>query len=461
MPSQTPPSPPPAVTARGRAAWAVLALCAVALLAGWWTKARCLTDGGWQGGEQYHAWCYTDIYPLYFARDLDRAVPYLDRPVEYPVLTGAQMWLAAQAVRGLPAHRRPVAFFHATAAVGAVLLLGAVWLLSREGLPARRLAWFAAAPTLVVYAFMNWEPLPVLLLVAGIVLHRRGRDAAAGVAAGLGTAAKLFPGVLVPLVAASRWAQGRRRDAAVHVGAAAGAWAAVNVPVAVAAPEGWWRFVELNRARLADWDSLWFLAEQVRGATFAVATVNAGSAALFVVGAAAIIAGGTRLRPPDRWWELALPLLCWFLLTNKVYSPQFSLWLLPLMAVALPHGDRGARARRHAPGNRPPQAPRHPYGDRPPQAPRYPLAAPFVAFAVADLAVFALRYPFLGGVAGFEPAPGYLPFGVAVAARAAVLAWVIAACLAPRGQALPSAALLGVVPALVGRRRDRRGGRAR
>jgi uncharacterized membrane protein len=365
-------------------------LCAGTLAVGWWTKARCLTDGQWTGGEQYTSWCYTDVYPLYFAERLhEGALPYRDHPVEYPVLTGAQQWAAAEAVRPLPPERRPVAFFHVTALFGAAVLLGAFWLLAREQLPPARLAWFAAAPTLAVYAFMNWDAVPVALFVAALVAHRRGRDGWAGVAAGLGTAAKLYPGLLVPLVVATRLAQRRPRDALLHAGAAAGAWAVVNVPVALAWPDGWWRFAELNRTRQADWDSLWFLAQQVRGQAFDVAVVNRWSAVAFLAGAAVIALIGVRRRPPHRWWELALPLLSWFLLTNKVYSPQFSLWLLPLLVLVLPRLE------------------------------------PLAAFLAADLAVFGLRFPFLGGLVGYEPAPGYPAFGTAIAVRAAVLLGIV------------------------------------
>jgi uncharacterized membrane protein len=305
---------------RRPAAVGLAALVVVVLAFGWWTKARCLVDGGWQGGEEYTRWCYTDVYPLYFSQRLhEGAVPYVDHPVEYPVLTGGQMWAAAQAVRPLPAERRPVAFFHVTAVAGAAMLAGVFWLLARDGVTPVRLLWLAAAPTLAVYAFMNWDPLPVLALAAAVFLHRRGRDAAAGVAAGLGAAAKLYPGLLVPIVVAARLAQRRPRRAAARAAAAVGAWAAVNLPVAVAAPEGWRRFIDFNRERQADLDSLWFLAEQVRGAAFEVGTVNLWSAVAFLAGAAVIAAVGVRGRVPGRGGEQALAVLGWVLLNIKVY----------------------------------------------------------------------------------------------------------------------------------------------
>jgi uncharacterized membrane protein len=354
---------------------------------GWWSKARCLLDdGGWSDGEQYFGYCYTDIVPLYAHRGLDQGgVPYRDNPIEYPVVTGAQMWLAAQVSQDA------TSFYHVTALAGAGFWLALVVLLVRAGTPPGRLVWVAAAPTLAAYAFINWDPLPALFLVLAILAHRRGHDVASGVWAGLGVATKLFPGVVIPLVLAARIAQRRWRDGIAHVAAAGGAWLAVNLPVMVVAPRGWLRFFELNRQRGADWDSLWFLGERFVHADLSAHTLNLAIGLLVLAGAVVIGVIGTRRRDPEDWWQLALPILCWFLLVNKVYSPQYSLLLLPLLALALP-----------SPGA-------------------------FGAFAVADIMVFAIRFPFLGGQEGLAPAPGLGVFAFALLARAMVLAWIIAA----------------------------------
>jgi uncharacterized membrane protein len=372
----------------------VVGLCCLTILVGWWSKARCLDAEGWTEGEQYRGWCYTDVYALWWAEGLDRrALPYLDHPVEYPVLTGAQMGVAALVVYALPGVREAEAFFHVTALMGAGFLLGTLALLVRTGVPPVRLLWFAVAPTLAAYAFMNWDPLAVFAATAAVLAHLRGRDALSGVAAGLGTAAKLFPVFLVPIVVGARLAQGRARDALAHGGAAALTWLAVNLPVIVLAPAGWRRFLELNQGRPADWDSLWLLAASVGLVRLDVAQLNRASLVLFLAGVGVIVAIGARRRPARAWWTLLLPVLCWFLLTNKVYSPQFSLWLLPLFALTLPR------------------------------------AAPVAAFAVADLMVFVTRFAYLGGRQGFTPAPGYEVFAWAVAIRACVLVWIIAVCV--------------------------------
>ncbi len=378
---------------RRRLALTLLGVVIVTLAAAWWTKGRCLFDGGWTGGEEYAGWCYTDILPLWYAEKLSiGATPYVDHAVEYPVLIGAQMWIAARLVRAFvfdPGAHGGSAFYVVNVLLAGPMYAYAAYRLYRMGVTPVRLLWAIAAPTFVVYAFMNWDAQAVLLSVLAIDFHRRDRDVAAGVAAGLGTAAKLFPGFLIPIVMLARLSSGRRSDALKHGAAAAAAWLVVNVPVMIAAPRGWSEFLRLNRTRPADWDSLWYFWQQVRDRAFDVPTLNLVSLALFVAGAVAIVVIGRRRVPPEEHWRLLLPVLCWFLLTNKVYSPQFSIWLLPLMALALPR------------------------------------ATPFAAFAVADLFVFVLRFPFLGGRQDITPAPGYDLFAVAILVRAVVLLWII------------------------------------
>ena len=93
-------------------------LCGMTLLLGYANKARCTGpefDADGRSGPGYDIrkdrdLCYSDIQHLWVTRDLDEhAVPYLSGgineqgqlfggTVEYPVLTGLQIWLS-----GLPA----------------------------------------------------------------------------------------------------------------------------------------------------------------------------------------------------------------------------------------------------------------------------------------------------------------------------------------------------------------------
>ena len=108
-------------------------------------------------------------------------------------------------------------------------------------------------------------------------------------------------------------------------------WALVNLPVLSLAPDSWLSFWRYNSDRGGDLGSIWYvlsLAGQSGGGP------EPGSAlALFglgCVGIAALILVAPR-RP--RIGAGDVPGVAAFLLTNKVYSPQYVLWLLPFVVL--------------------------------------------------------------------------------------------------------------------------------
>jgi len=116
-------------------------------------------------------------------------------------------------------------------------------------------------------------------------------------------------------------------------GAALGSWLIVNVPVAVANPEGWARFYSFSSERGADWGSIWLVASIGGVPVPHLNTIGIVALALLCAAIAALI-----------WWSPTPPrvapmlflTLAAFLATNKVYSPQFVMWLVPLAVLALP-----------------------------------------------------------------------------------------------------------------------------
>jgi uncharacterized membrane protein len=111
----------------------------------------------------------------------------------------------------------------------------------------------------------------------------------------------------------------------------------VNLPVAALYPQAWRRFFELNRSRPADFDSLWYGVDHLLGpAAQSPPEVN-GIATLVVLLALAGVAALGLLAPRrPRLPQLLFLVVAAFLLTNKVWSPQYSLWLLPLAVLARP-----------------------------------------------------------------------------------------------------------------------------
>jgi uncharacterized membrane protein len=253
---------------------------------------------------------------------------------------------------------------------------------------------FAVAPTLLIYGFVNWDLLAVLLAVASTVAFLHERDEAAGALLGLGAAAKFFPGLLVIPFALERLRQRRSGRGIALVTWAAAAYAAVDLPFVIGAPSGWWRFFAFNGHRPADWDSLWYVAcNRLHHGCFEGSTLNVLTWGSFLVGSLVVWGLRERRSPGFPRWTFGFPMLVLFLLTSKVYSPQYGLWLLPWFALALPD------------------------------------VRWFAAFEIADVAVFVTRFSWFGRLSGV----GGLPIGafqVALLVRAAVLvgclvAWVV------------------------------------
>ncbi len=368
----------------------VVLACVIGTMAlGAATKAPCAA-GEWGDLRQYRRLCYTDVVPLLDTEQLRGSrLPFLDacEPVEgrncdeYPVLTMYVMRLASW-ISG-----DDYAPFYW---VNALLLTGfaaaiAVMLYVANG---SRTLYFALAPTLLVYGTVNWDLVAVALATAGLLAFFRRRDRAAGVALGLGAATKLYPALLaVPLIA-QRLRERRPDGAIVLAWTTAGAWLLLNLPFAAAAPTAWLTFFRFNGERGADFDSLWYIACRHLDLCPSTRAINVASFAIFLISIAVVWAIKVRRHPDFPRWTLGLPLLVAFLLSNKVYSPQYGLWLLPWFALALPR------------------------------------LWPFLAFSLTDVAVFVTRFSWFGRLQGASGSSQAL-FEVMVLLRAAVLLWCV------------------------------------
>jgi uncharacterized membrane protein len=323
----------------------------------WVQKSPC-RDGVWEAGEQYSKACYTDVLALYYAERLNvGAVPYLDHPVEYPVLTGALMGLV-----GLPVHALSAAlggpdsglnegrlFYDLTTVVLALCALFTVWAVVKLR-PHRQ--WdammVAVSPAILLTASVNWDLLAVALSTLALLAWARRYPTWAGILLGLAAAAKFYPLlVLGPLVLLC-FRQRRLVEGGVTVGLAVAAWLAVNIPVMVSAPESWLRFYRFSSERGVDWGTFWYVGVHwPRGGdeqgfppftdlAANVPALNLVSAGLFAVCCVGIAALALRAPMPPRLAALVFLTVAAFLLTNKVWSQQFVLWLVPLAVLARP-----------------------------------------------------------------------------------------------------------------------------
>lgn len=375
----------------------VMFLIAVVFLAlGWTTKSPCLQTIGtgtpdqrvanWQNQRAYYEFCYSDTVPLYGAELLAQGkFPYKSswletdskgqvktqydgktavRYMEYPVLTGVYQYVSmalaktytavAKATgssgpvgRALNGVAEVVMFFNIAAFGLALAWLATVW--ATAMLAGRRIwdaALVAASPILIFQIFTNFDALATALAVGGLLAWARRRPALAGVLIGLGVAAKLYPALLLVPIFLLAIRTGRLREAVRTAALTVLTWALVNAPVAIAYPRGWSEFFRLNSRRGDDMDSLYNVVKSFTGWKGFDSglgfwqppiLLNSVVAVLFLLCCAAI--GYIALTAPrrPRLAQLAFLVVAAFLLVNKVWSPQFSLWLVPLAVLALPH----------------------------------------------------------------------------------------------------------------------------
>jgi uncharacterized membrane protein len=372
----------------------VVLLCVVGTMAiGTAAKSHC-AGGDYSDGRQYRDLCYSDIVPLLSTEQLARnRLPFLDACApsenncdEYPVVTMYVMRGAAW-ISGIDTERYYYTNAVILTAFAAATAFG-IWVLA-----GRRALWFALAPTLMIYGTINWDLVAVAFATLALVAFAARRDGWAGVLLGIGAASKLYPVLLViPLFL--QGIQDREPDRSVRVlWWTLGTWVVVNLPFAVAAPSAWFEFFRFNSSRVADFDSLWYIAcRHWDAACVSTGAINVGSAIVFVASFGLLLLLKTLRQPTFPRWTLGFPLIACFLLSNKVYSPQYSLWLLPWFALVMPSWWA------------------------------------FAAFEVADVAVFVTRFreffPVYIGEGGTFTSQE-LSFELAVLARTAILVWCL------------------------------------
>jgi uncharacterized membrane protein len=325
----------------------LLALTTFTLLLGFAQKAPCVT-GDWTGYKQYTHLCYSDVVPLWSDERLDiGAVPYRDTAVEYPVLTGGFMEATALLTRAAHAVESDWSEVIVFAALTALLLavcgcvVTAATAYTARGRPYDA-AIFALSPLLVFHAFSNWDLLAMALASAALWAWACRRPVAAGVLIGLGAAAKLYPALLLlPLLVLAVRTR-RFAPALWATGAAVVSWLAVNVPLALAYYRGWREFYSFSVERPTERSTLWAIGKTLVtdgvDATDATYWVPPGPAVAvaFLLGIGGVCWLGLAAPRRPRVGQLAFLAVLAFLLTTKVWSPQYSLWLVPLLALARP-----------------------------------------------------------------------------------------------------------------------------
>ncbi|MDT8910500.1 glycosyltransferase 87 family protein [Amycolatopsis sp. PS_44_ISF1] len=356
-----------------------LAVAVLALVVCWFGKASCIqqyTDSSgatqldWRAGRPFVAMCYSDIVPLYSSERLNdpHTFPYVSswkedtqtaenqtRYMEYPVVSGlfqwadaklAAAWLSVAGSGWLPGALPVAIYFDISAFWLALAWLVTVWATGRT---VKRRPWdallVAASPLVFVHAFTNFDAIATACTAAALLAWSRRRPEVAGLLLGLGAATKLYPLLLLGVLFVLCLRAGKLREWRRAALFTALTWLVVNVPLMLVATRGWWEFFRLNALRPMDPDSLYNAFSYATGWTGFDGVLHKGQsptwlntvvAVLFLICCAGIAYLALTAPRRPRLGQLAFLVVAAFLLTNKVWSPQYSLWLVPLAVLAIP-----------------------------------------------------------------------------------------------------------------------------
>lgn len=343
-------------------------MAAAGIVAAFALKFQCVTNG-WGDGYQYTHLCYNEIQALFGVRGIQAGLlPYRDTAFEYPVLTGMFMDLAGRVLRGLVAiglapHNNDRGYLVVSSVMLAPFSL-AVTLLLRPQVSAARLAlWSVGAPT-ILYTFHNWDILAVFGAAWGLAAFERDRLGLAGGALAVGATAKLYPAFLAPGMVLARWARKDRLGSVRLIAGFLAVYAALNVPwilIANGPPQaspGAFPGVDLRDPQVNGWLGVWlfhadrspdiwtiwyWLGDRADGLSvnpwWGVSYrgfVSLTSFVLFALGTAyALIRGWMRRNEPQGYPVVGagLAIVVAFLITSKVYSPQYALWAVPMLVM--------------------------------------------------------------------------------------------------------------------------------
>jgi hypothetical protein len=296
-----------------------VALAGVVFLVSWGLVHR-----GFYAG---HEIVDTGLYQAYGDRMMARQIPYRDFAVEYP--PGALPVFVIPSFAPTAEYVRTFEWLMAMLGVATVVVVG--WFRLAAGV------FVAISPllvgSLVLSRFDLW---PAFLTATAVVLLLCDRHRLGWAFLGGAVAAKLYPFVLVPLALVWTHRRAKLRDAL----AGAAVFAAAVVPFAAVAPHGVWDSVYGQGSRPLQIESLGGSvvraladprivtthgSQNVAGYGW-VATVSVAAQVIVLVWVWTAFA-----RRPNDLARAAAAAAAAFVAFGKVLSPQFLIWLVPLV----------------------------------------------------------------------------------------------------------------------------------
>jgi uncharacterized membrane protein len=180
--------------------------------------------------------------------------------------------------------------------------------------------------------YINWDLWAIATMLLAIYWFDRKAEVASAVALGIAVSTKFLPIFLLIPIAIIFFRQERITQFFKYLVITFATFAAINLPVALTTPEGWWRFYDLNLNRGSDWGSIWYALSNLG---LDLTHQNYLSVLCLLIGLTSLIIFLLQLRTIPTLAHTALFVMIIVMAVSKVYSPQYVLWLTPLAVIAL------------------------------------------------------------------------------------------------------------------------------
>jgi hypothetical protein len=340
-----------------RAGLVLAAVCAAGAFAACW------------GLLHLHAYAHGQIrdtpeYQTYGEAVVRGEVPYRDFDVEYPPGALPTFVLPAIGSPSVHGYRTRFDLLMLVCGIGAVAAVAAA--LGALGAGSIRLLWalaFTGVTPLLLgpVVLTRYDLWPAALAAATLAALCAGRDRLSFALLGVAVAAKVYPAVLAPLFVAHVWRRRGSREAGVALGIGLAVTAAIFAPFVALAPGGVWDSVVRQTTRPLQIESLGsavlIALHHLFGVGLRVDTshgsqnlagslpdaVGTAESILVLAGLAALwLWFARRPRSQETLVRASVAAVCVFVAFGKVLSPQYMIWLIPL--VPLVRGRRGFAA---------------------------------------------------------------------------------------------------------------------
>ncbi len=286
--------------------------------------ARCV-DTGWISPAVYQLGCYTDITALYDARGFSTDIwPYGlgSKSLEYPILSGIGIWLIALMTKNGPTGIHQ--FFILNIIALSLLYTYLIYILGK--VERKSALIFAVSPAVLSALFINWDIWAITPMVASLFFLSAKRYRLAGALLSISIFLKFFPLIFVIPIVITIWHRPLARKQFLQSLVVSALL--INIPFMLLNLSGWAKFYIFNYQRGVDFGSLWYLislrSSWISGLNWIATPIVLVFLVLIYFRYRAHLLG-----------SLYLSSVIFFTL-NKVYSPQYVLWLTVMALLFFP-----------------------------------------------------------------------------------------------------------------------------